>query len=113
MGAIQTETMEEMAIWQEVYANAKLQNFDSILGYNFKWETIFDACGSESNDLRVVFGVIQYTSSNNFALHMILTNPYSENKNLENGKVFLDFSKPCPKMCGWLTTGVGGSAEDD
>lgn len=111
-GPISTSQMLGMSTWQQIYGNENLSNFDTVFGYNFTWETVFNACGADTNDLRVAFGVLEDTVKNTLSLHMILTNPHDENQNLTNNKVFLDFSKPCPKMCGWLITGVGTRKEE-
>lgn len=96
-----SQTMEQ---WKNLYTHQSLSNFEKNLGYNFPWETIWSACGSDTNDLRVIFAIFENTKTRKNEIHMVLTNPTEEPVLSE---IFLDFSKPCPQLCG--TTVGGGS----
>ena len=87
----------EIAQWKNLYSLAGLQGFEEILGYNFPWETIWDACGTEDDDLRVIFAIFENNETEKNEIHMILTNP---NREVNLSEVYLDFSSPCPRLCG-------------
>ncbi len=109
-GGTNNEITEGIARWRAIYQDEALQNFDPVAGYNFTWKTIFDACEKERNDLHIIYGVIQDTTNDSLAIHMILSNP-SKTTIIPANRVFLDFALPCPKLCGQLAT--EGIKEED
>jgi len=105
-GKLSAKTKNEIANWETLSRTSPLDTLGFVHGYNFSWNHILEACHhADYYGLAVAFGISNDDSdgSNKYAIHMYLTEAV---ENLDD-RIFLDFSKPCPQLCG--TTVGGGS----
>jgi hypothetical protein len=99
-GRITAETKTDITNWISVADT--LSGFTTIYGYNFSWDHIKEACHQGDYNLGVAFGVSDLDQNSiGTEIHMYLTEGTVNIKD----RLFLDFSSPCPRMCGDLIEG--------
>lgn len=70
-----------------------------VYAYNFSWNHIMSACHRADYNLTVAYGISELDAEGSGeCIHMYLT----EGTVLTDNRLFLDFSRPCPKLCGSL-----------
>lgn len=103
LGKLKWETKKEIGYWKSIADSlASLPNADSlatVYAYNYTWDHIMEACHNADDNLTVAFGIsnVDVDTEGNM-IHMYLT----EGLQKLSDRLFLDFSSPCPKMCGNL-----------
>ncbi|GAB5416935.1 MAG: hypothetical protein Crog4KO_18020 [Crocinitomicaceae bacterium] len=106
------EVQNALTQWRGLYNLDSLAGYSQRWGYRFTWTTVFDACVEDTNDLHVSFAIMNDTTYNDtgfvdsLSIHMVLSDKSVEDPRTGTGdRLFLDFSEPCPKLCGSLVTG--------
>ncbi|MCR9171452.1 MAG: hypothetical protein NXI10_03100 [bacterium] len=68
-----------------------------VYAYNFSWLHLMEACHYGDDNLAVAYGLSTLDEDGNYnCVHMYLT----EGTGISGDRLFLDFSKPCPQLCG-------------
>lgn len=83
--------------WRNLYnSDSLLDTFAVANGYNYSWNAINAA--AEQTNLMVQFGIKRDTSVDSSVVDLYLT----RSQNAPGAQEYLDFSKPCPRLCGQL-----------
>jgi len=92
----------KMENWRVIMGSEPMRVYETTYGYNYLWEHLMEACQEGESDLSVIYGISNINAENNkkSAIHIYLTssNPERIEKN------YLDFSRPCPQLCGSLSS---------
>jgi len=96
-GPVSERLKTYLANWRQ-FADSQEQ-LTTVYACNFTWDHIMQACQNGNEKLAVVFGISDLDfGSEGQEIHMYLTDGIHEKED----RLFLDFSRPCPKMCGGL-----------
>ncbi len=100
MSGRDSKIQEDLQNWKNIYENSPLDTFAVRYGFCFTWDTIFAACRTPTNDLRVNYSILT-DPDDSVAIHMVLSDVWSQDPQ-EGNRPKLDYSRPCPKFCGSL-----------
>ncbi len=97
VGPMTPDLEAQMENWQTVAE--QLDGLETVYGFNFTWNHIMEACNYGKDRLGIAFGISNVDfEGEGYQIHMYLT----EGVNSLMNRLFLDFSSPCPRMCGNL-----------
>lgn len=99
LGSLSERTYLEMQNWAALCATSSMSGLDTVYAYNFSWNHVRQATKMGTKNLWVAYGISNQNNNpdDGDAIHMYLT--YDEPLRVN---WFLDFSRPCPKLCGNL-----------
>lgn len=100
----------KMENWHVIMESDPMRVYETTYGYNYLWEHLLEACQGGKSDLSVIYGISNINVENNkkSAIHIYLTS--SNPARIE--KKYLDFSRPCPQLCGSLSFVIDIELED-